>query len=568
MISIEKALISKKADIFSMPTFLLKPILFFLKKLFKEREINSFLSANSDLNDIEFIEKVLEYFNFSYSVLSHQKENIPAKGRVIIIANHPLGALDALALLKLIKEVREDVKIVANDILTRIEQLDSLILPIDNINSRDTKIALKQVVNALNDEEAVIIFPSGEVSRFTLFGVKDGDWKNGFLRFAKKTNSPILPIYIDAKNSSLFYITSMLYKPISSLLLAREMFKKQSKSISFKIGEIIPFENIADLKLPNKTLTYLLQKHLYKVSKNKKGIFETQKSISHPEDRAVIKRELTKGILLGDTNDNKKIYLCESTKSNPLVREIGRLREFTFRRVGEGSGKRRDTDKYDSYYKHIVLWDDDNLEIVGAYRIGICKDIMKLFGKKGLYTNSLFDLKDNFIPHLHNSIELGRSFVQPKYWNSRALDYLWQGIGAYIKNYPDTKYLFGAVSLSNSYPQIAKEMIVYFYSKYFNSNDSLVRSKTPFELSKSSKDEFDNIFIGDYRDDLKVLKEHLLQLNLTIPPLFKHYSELCEDDGVKFLDFNVDRDFNNCIDGFIIVNIEKIRDIKKKRYIK
>ncbi|HHD78988.1 MAG TPA: GNAT family N-acetyltransferase, partial [Epsilonproteobacteria bacterium] len=253
---------------------------------------------------------------------------------------------------------------------------------------------------------------------------------------------------------------------------------------------------------------------------------------------------------------------------NAVIKEIGRLREISFRHVGEGSGEKRDIDSYDFYYKHLIIWDDEALEIAGAYRIGDCKEIVEDYGVKGLYTSTLFDFDEKFKVYFEQGLELGRSFVQPKYWNSRALDYLWQGIGAYVKAHPQIRYLFGPVSLSDSFTPQAKALLIYFYTHYFGTSEQWVKHKARYKLNKEMKNYCQEIFCGhDYRVDQRILKEELSYMGYTIPTLYKQYAEVCEEGGVQFLDFGYDKQFNYCIDGFILVDVNLMKESKRKRYI-
>ena len=454
----------------------------FADSIVHEEEINSFLQKNSHLGSFEFIDEILEYFNFNFSVSDKDIENIPASGRVVIIANHPLGGLDAFALIKLLSNVRKDIKVVANDFLDIFEPTKPILINVNNFKARQKKEAITQVYEALDNEMAMVIFPSGEVSRATASGIKDKKWQKGFLKFAHRSNSPILPIFIGGKNSKTFYSVSAINKKLSTLLLSNEMFKQRSKSINILVGEIIPNENIIAKGIPQDKLIDLYKKQVYNLQTNK-SFFLTQKAIARPEDRRDIKKELKESQLLGSKKDGKKIYLYECKQKNSIIlNEIGRLRELSFRKVGEGINKKRDIDKYDRYYKHIVLWDEEDLEIVGAYRIAECKSVIKKYGREALYTTTLFDFNKDFDEYLNDSIELGRSFVQPKYWGSRALDYLWYGIGAYLKNNPEIKYLYGPVSLSASYSKVAKDMILYFYDENFKDKDNLVNAKIPYNF--------------------------------------------------------------------------------------
>ncbi|NCB10404.1 MAG: GNAT family N-acetyltransferase [Erysipelotrichia bacterium] len=567
MIDIQKEIEKKFPKIKEKENFLKKSLFKIAKKIVHEDSINQFLSQNSHLKGFEFVDAVLDYFDFDYTISSNDLQNIPTSGKVVIIANHPLGGLDALCLLRLISTVRKDVKIVANDFLAGFEALNSLTIMIDNYKIKQAKTDIKKIYDSLNKEEAVIIFPAGEVSRATTKGIKDPSWNRGFLNFAQNTNAPILPIFLDAKNSKTFYTISIINKTFSTLLLSHEMFNKKSKRINIKIGRIIPNENIAPKGIDKKFLLNLYKKHLYSLKKGKKSFFETQSAIAHPVSRIDLLNELKKSKLIGQTADGKKIYLYDYVEDSIVLKELGRLREISFRKVGEGVNKKRDTDKYDIYYQHIILWDENELEIVGSYRIGNSDFIFKNIGVKGFYSNNLFKYNEDFMPYLQNSIELGRSFVQPKYWGTRALDYLWFGIGAYLKNNPNIKYMFGPVSLSASFPNVAKDLIVFYYSHYFSNPLTLVEAKNPYHYSNNINEIKELFDLNDKAKDFKFLKSTLSNIGLSIPTLYKQYSEITVDGGIKFLDFNIDKNFGDCIDSFILVEVDKIKDSARKRYI-
>ena len=567
MIDIQKEIEKKFPNINKKDNFLKKSLFKVAKKIVHEDSINQFLTQNAHLKGFEFVDAVLDYFDFDYTVSSSDLQNIPTSGKVVIIANHPLGGLDALCLLRLISQVRKDVKIVANDFLAGFEALNSLLIPIDNYKLRQSKNDIKKIYEALNNEEAIILFPAGEVSRATPKGIKDPAWNKGFLNFAQNSNAPILPIFLDAKNSKTFYTISVINKTFSTLLLSHEMFNKKSKRIAIKVGQIIPNENITPKGIDKKFLLNLYKKHLYSLKKGKKSFFETQSAIAHPVSRIDLLNELKKSKLIGQTSDGKKIYLYDYVEDSIVLKELGRLRELSFRKVGEGVNKKRDTDKYDIYYQHIILWDENDLEIVGSYRIGNSDFIFKNIGVKGFYSNNLFKYNEEFTPYLKSSIELGRSFVQPKYWGTRALDYLWFGIGAYLKSNPNIKYMFGPVSMSATFPTIAKDMMIFYYSHYFKEEINLVEGKTPYQYSNNISEIKELFDLEDKKKDFKFLKSALSNIGVTVPTLYKQYSEITEDGGIKFLSFNIDKNFGDCIDGFILVEVDKIKDSAKKRYI-
>lgn len=567
MINVEKALTHKYPTFVQKPAPVKRSTLFMLRKLIRENEINDFLHENADATGFEFIDRVLDYFNFSYTMSNKDRMNIPSSGRVLIVANHPLGALDGLTLLKAIGEVRRDVKIVANDLLMNFDPLKNLFLPVDNMGKNTRKRDIARIVESLQNEEAVIVFPAGEVSRAGVTGIKDGKWNSGFIRFARKANAPILPTFIGGKNSSLFYSASYVNRNLSTLLLAREMFNKKSVSIPLKVGEPIPFSQLDAVPVSTPEKCKLLKKHLYRIAKGRTPLFITEKTIAHPQDRQIIKQELKSSELLGETSDGKKIYLFDYRADSAVINEVGRLREIAFRCVGEGTGEKKDLDRYDQHYRHLILWDDEELEIAGAYRLAEVSKL-KSESEHELYSSTLFNYNEQMDIYFERGIELGRSFVQPKYWGKRSLDYLWYGIGAYLRKNPDIRYMFGPVSLSNSYPKAAKDMLIWFYSHYFKDNEHLARSFSPYQLDDATAQNMARMFNGnDYKADFRVMKEQMEFLGVSVPTLYKQYSDLCEEGGVRFLDFGVDADFNYCVDGLVLVDLDYVKTKKRLRYI-
>ncbi|MCT6698554.1 lysophospholipid acyltransferase family protein [Rheinheimera sp. 4Y26] len=545
-----------------------KPVKGALKHLLHEQEFSTFAARYPHLQGIEFIEQVLQYFHFSYAVRDNELERIPTQGRLVIIANHPIGSLDGLALVKLVHEVRPDVKVVANQLLSAVTPLHQLLLPVNNMQGGTERRCLDRISQHLAAEGAVIVFPAGEVSRLKPNGIRDGKWHAGFLRFAKAAKAPVLPVYIDARNSALFYGASMLYKPLATMLLVQEMFKQKHKSIGIRIGELIPYDSFAQLPLETKACVKLFKKHLYRLGKNKAPLFKTQTAIAHPEDRQELKKAIAACELLGETSDGKQIYLYQSALSSPILREIGRLREISFRAVGEGSGMRRDIDRFDSYYEQLILWDNDELEIVGAYRFANTAKVIAEHGIDGLYTASLFRFSEQMTPYLAQGLELGRSFVQPKYWGKRSLDYLWYGIGAYLTRQPQLRYLFGGVSLSNAYPKAARDLLVYFYTLYFSEENDSAVPNLPYQLPFATLEQLQQHFSGNnYQADFTQLKHLLAHMGLSVPTLYKQYSEIAEPGGVKFLAFGVDPDFADCVDGLVLVDLTMLKSAKKQRYL-
>jgi putative hemolysin len=546
-----------------------KVVLRTITRILYLNRVEKFLQTNSHLEEKQFINQLFDDLNFSYLISSRDLLKIPAQGRLICVANHPIGSLDALSLLKAFLEVRRDVKIVANEVLYSIEPLRGLLIPVKLDSTAAQKNSIVAIQQALQSECAVIIFPAATVSRLSGLTIVDSKWHKGSIRFASRFNSSILPVHIEARNSIFFYVLSVVSKKFSTLLLVHELFNKKNQSITIRIGDVIPAKAFSSPIIDNDYQTKLLKKHVYQIGKGKKGIYTTEINIIHPIDRKLLKTELNNSQFLGVTRDNMKIYLTTRSESPNTINEIARLRELTFRKVGEGTGKNHDLDKFDHYYSHLVLWDDTELEIIGSYRIGNGNQIMSTLGQEGFYTSTLFKYSPDFKEkYLSNSIELGRSFVQNRYWKTNALTYLWQGIGTYLQSDPTIKYMFGGVSISNAYPPAAKEMIVYYFNKWFEDKEELAESKRQYNVSERQSIKYQNIFnSGTAKDDYKILKKMLKPYGFTIPVLYKHYSDLCDTGGVRFLDFGTDPDFENCIDGLILVEVDLIKEEKKQKFL-
>jgi hypothetical protein len=290
--------------------------------------------------------------------------------------------------------------------------------------------------------------------------------------------------------------------------------------------------------------------------------------VARPEERLQLRRELQRAELLGETSDGKKILLFDRTPDSAVLRELGRLREVAFRQVGEGTGKRRDIDAFDAWYRHVIVWDDADLQIAGAYRIGEAAKILEARGEPGLYTHGLFSYCDALRAYFPQALELGRSFVQPRYQGMRALDYLWHGIGAYLRTRPEIRYLFGPVSLSAAYPEAARRMVVHFFRRHFGTSEEVATPRFPYVLPDAAERELAPLFPGtDYAVELRILKQKLAAMGVSVPVLYKQYSELCDEGGTRFLGFNVDPAFSYCVDGLVWVDVQKVKAAKRARYM-
>ena len=539
---------------------------------FCEKKFNSAKDiALAKLKGIEFVNETLKYFNFKLLIDDKEVENIPKTGRFIIISNHPIGSLDGLALLSTIHKIRPDVRIIANDWLAIIPNIKELLLLVNNIDGNTLREHIQDIYKHLKKDKPLIIFPAGEVSRWSLKGIRDNEWNFGFLRFARATKSPILPIHLKARNSLWFYFLSLVHNKLSSLWLVREMMKQKNKKIKVTIGEIIPFSSYDSTQTSPKVTAGLMKKHLYRVgSKWLNNIFKTESCIITAQERKTLEKELAQALVLNESDSQITYdYINSTPQASPLMQELGRVREIAFRTVGEGTGNSHDLDKYDSLYHQLILWDKKEKVIVGSYRIGHGGKLMILRGGiKNFYSNNFYKFSPEIEALLEQGAELGRSFIMPKYWRKGGLKSLFLGIDSWLKKHPDRRYLFGTISISNNYPTFAKDMLVYFYLFHFGAKKPqwVTAKLIPYYPSTDNIELFSELFTGKYKTDLAILKEQLNTLGFSIPTLFRQYSELCYQDGIQFYSFNIDESFNYSLDCFIIVDLQRFNIEKAKHY--
>lgn len=519
-------------------------------------EIEQFLAEHGHLKGQLLVGQALEYLDIRYAVDQVEKTYIPPTGRCIVVANHPAGIVDALALLHLVGSVRGDVRILANEALTSLGLLDELLIPVDVFGTGSRRSSMEAVDDALEREQCVIIFPAGEVSRLRPNGIRDTPWRGGFLRLAAKHSAPVLPVRIKARNSALFYGLSAVYKPLGTLMLPREITARRGTRIEIRIGR----PHHVPATAPPKPSLSAIRQSLYAIGTRRKSRITGPEPVIAPVDARNVRAELKALERLGETPDGKHIYAGRIASYSPLLQELGRLREISFRAVGEGTGRRLDIDRYDTWYHHIVLWNPDELEIAGAYRLAIGEAVYAQHGLAGFYSATLFDYACGTLTRLVRGAELGRSFVVPKYWNSRSLDNLWHGIGAFLARHPEVRYLFGPVSISADMPIAARERLVSFYCQFHGGRQDEATAKRPFRFLSEHWSALPR------EEAFREMKAELQAMGVKIPTLYKQYTELCEPEAVRFLAFGIDPDFNNSIDGLIELDIHGMKPQKYERY--
>ena len=412
-----------------------------------------------------FFKDWLELMHIRLNITEDDMNKIPAVGPLVVVANHPFGGLDGVILASLLTKIRQDVKILGNYLLHHVPAIRDLIIPVDPFRKKGSTIRnlkpLKETIHWLKQGGALQIFPAGEVSHYILCQgrITDPHWNHHIASLIRHTSAAVLPVFFDGRNSMLFQSLGVLHPWLRTLLLPREVMNKKELQVSMQIGSIIPFTQLAYFKTDQAMIDYLRLKTY--ILKNRVAPhcrkFLTVPPFSKKDEcvplmsaipQRILQQEIdilpTEQILLNKRN--LTVYIAYANQIPRVLLEIGRLREKTFRDVGEGTGKACDIDWFDQHYLHLFIWDHRAREVVGSYRIGQTDKILTRFGKKGLYASTLFEFKNEFLKTLNPALELGRSFVsapyQKKYY---ALSMLWQGIGTFITTNPHYHVLFGPV---------------------------------------------------------------------------------------------------------------------------
>lgn len=570
-----KELISSSdfANALKLEKLKLKAVAPAIMHLLKLDKLNNLYKTNSNLAGVDFATAILNELHIQYTVSESDLKNIPEKGSFIVIANHPYGGIDGMILLEIFAKKRPDIKILANFLLSKIEPLSSFIInvnPFENIGSKQMNITAAKTVLKHVKEAPVAIFPAGEVSAIKLnnFKITDKKWQVGVGKLIKNAGVPVVPVYFSGNNSLAFNLLGLINPNLRTLKLPSELFNK-SHTIKVRIGKPIKFETLSEFN--SQTLIEYLRAKTYALGEPLKQNVNILKKIKplkkpRPITEAVDQHLLTEEIAalkqadkLLLTYNEFEVYISSASAIPNILKEIGRQREITFRSVGEGTNRSIDLDEFDNYYKHLFVWDKDKECIAGAYRIGEGDVLFKNFGAKGFYTAQLFKIKKRFYPVLYNSIELGRSFININYQRKPySLMLLWKGIHTYLqKNEGRFQYMFGPVSISNSYSKLSIELIINFLLEHHQNKllSNHVVPKNPYkEKSKLEGKLLLKQKSAKTIKELDMLIEEIEGNNMKVPVLIKKYLSL----NGTFLCFNVDKNFNDSVDGFLVVEISKI----------
>lgn len=545
-----------------------------LMKLLKIDTMNRIYDRNKHLSDLEFINALLDEFEINFEIPEEDLKRIPKDGSFITISNHPLGGIDGILLLKLLLEKRPDFKIIANFLLHRIIPLKPYVMPVnpfeDRKDAKSSVMGFKTALAHLKEGHPLGIFPAGEVSTYRDGKlVVDKPWEVAAMKLIKKAEVPVVPIYFHAKNSKLFYRMAKLSDTLRTAKLPSELLTQKERMIKVRIGNPI---SVAD-QAEHDTLeefTEFLRKKTYVLSnpfQKKKLLENIPKTLKIPKPPKKIAGAVSVEMMEAEIEllrkDNKRllvsknyeVFLAPAQFIPNTLQEIGRLREITFREVGEGTNNATDLDKFDSYYHHMFLWDGEAKKMVGAYRMGLGSMIFPKYGINGFYLQDLFRFEPELYPMMEQSIEMGRAFIIKDYQQRpMPLFLLWKGIVHTTLRFPEHKFLIGGVSISNKFSEFSKSLMIEFMkSNYYD--PYVAQYINPKKEFKVKLKDADKDFIFDETEaDLNKFDKLIDEVepgSLRLPVLIKKYIK----QNAKVVAFNVDPLFNNAVDGLMYIRI-------------
>jgi putative hemolysin len=527
------------------------------------------------LRGFDALDDLIRESGFRYDCSLSDRERIPRQGPFIVVANHPFGMAEGLILTRILAEVRPDIRVVANYMLGKLKIISNYWLEVNpfenNRQAFNSTKSLRACFKAIEEGHPLLIFPAGEVSTWQqgFRRCEDRSWNQPIMKFIQKAKVPVLPVYIHGANSKRFHLAGKIHPSLRTVCLPNEYLNKRGQCIRFRIGLPVPVkeqDRYHDLETYSKVLrlySYALQ--LPYTMQEPAGMqkYETPSEIVpaiNPQDMLPEIEQLR--------NDpdrqlvsvaNFTVFCSKPAHIPAIMREIARLREITFREVGEGSNKASDTDRFDDYYYQLFVWDNAAGRIAGAYRIGAGREILEQHGGlSGFYLNSLFDFDPPMKPLLQDALELGRSFIIKEYQKQHSvLLALWKGLLLAMVN-RKTHYLFGAVSISGKFSATAKALTVEFIkAAYFDHSLAAFahnKDKAAFKLFPSfDRETFRQITGGDFGALDTFIQS--VDPGFATPTLVRQYTQMLNTSAIGF---NVDPHFNNCLDALIYMDIRKI----------
>ncbi|MDD5262126.1 MAG: lysophospholipid acyltransferase family protein [Methylacidiphilales bacterium] len=528
-----------------------------------------------------FFEACVQAMDLSCEIPEGDLDRIPRKGPVVVVANHPFGGAEGILLGKLMLQIRPDVKLMANYLLGSMPEMRPWLIPVDpfgqNASARKNIRPMKDALQWLKHGGLLVVFPAGEVSHLRLSnrGVTDPPWNAHAASLIRRSCASVVPIYIHGQNSWFFQFSGLVHPRLRTALLPRELAGCLRHPMRLLVGQSVPalkcgrFADDAALTRYLRSATYLLRNRLQRGGAGRSNKGKRKMAVIAPVPSRLLEAEiagLPEGARLAAQGEFG-VYLAEACRIPNLLREIGRLREITFREVGEGSGKELDLDEYDPHYRHLLLWNGGKNELVGAYRLGVASELLARRGARGLYTSTLFRFKKPFLKKLESAAELGRSFIRSDYQRSYvALSLLWRGIGEFIVRNPACHLLFGPVSISHDYHPVSRHLMLQFLRDKLQDRESSrhVRASNPPRPARvSGLCKRDVSMLMDNVEDVSALVSSLEPDSKGIPVLLRHYISM----KAVLISFNVDRNFSDALDGLMMADLRQCDEKLLKRFM-
>ena len=541
----------------------------------------------SDLEGVEFARQALEKLGVEWSAASHEIEEIPSTGGVVIAANHPYGGIDGLAAIVGIAGRRPDLKVVATRALSGIPALKEMIIPVDNFGVKEARggniTAVRQALRHVKSGGALLMFPAGEVAHLELRSrqVVDPTWKKAAVGLLVTSEAPVIPLYVHGSNSIGFHLAGLLHPSLRTLLLPREVTNKRGSTLDLRFGNPISNERLRACGRP-KRVEQLLKVKLYSLAAPRARSLPTIATgaekrhapvdVAPPRNPKLILDEVdaldSRAHLL--TVGSIDVLIAKGAAIPNLLHEIGRLREITFRAVGEGTGSALDIDRFDRFYEHLIAWDRKKHCVIGAYRLARIDEVRRCYGRASLYLNTLFEFRDPLLTLLGPTLELGRSFVRPEYQRSFVpLLALWRGIAEYVSRNPRYSKLIGPVSVSADFDEASRDLMVR-YLRWHHLDPvlgALVRPRTPYRPFRSLAVMRHSLLQMQEIDELSPLlcmsAETPESRSASVPVLLRQYLKL----GGRVLSFNVDESFGHCVDCLTVVDLCQTSDEVLSKYM-
>jgi putative hemolysin len=534
------------------------------------------------------------FFNSSLAALGvavnlapQDLRNIPLEGPTVVMANHPLGGLDGVVLASVLTALRPDVKIMGNYLLGNIPMMEDWLIAVDPFgqkqSARENVAPLLKAISWVKNGGMLVVFPGREVSHFQVreLAISDADWSPSIGAIVRHARATVLPVYFDQTNSWTFQLLGSMHSLMRTLLLPRELISKRASAIEIRIGKRIPWSRLNTLRNDEELINHV-RRSTYIMANRKPLGFLSGPSLIAARELPVVREQIISAVPASllqyevaslpvpqklSESGEYSCYYATTEQAPAVMREIGRLREVTFRDADEGTGRALDLDDFDNHYTHLFLWHKGENELVGAYRLGLVPDILKRFGSNGLYTSLLFKYEPALWSRWDRAIELGRAFIQTKYQKRfEPLSMLWRGICRFIVRHPEFTTLFGPLSISRAYNQASKSLIeLYIRERMFDNDLSrLVKARNPFRPLHIAGVRAKSLE-GSIRDleDLSMLVSSIESDAKGIPVLFRQYAKF----DFRVLAFNVNRYFSSTVDGLMYVDLLKVKPKELRRYM-